>query len=272
MAVFELSGGESVMKKRVSVLLILIICIFSALPVSAAFTNPSVTDLAGLLTPEEAADVEAKLDALREEYDFDVAIYTEEVMSGDSAMETADDIFDYSGYGGGEDADGIMLYLSAEPRKYWLTTHGVGITVFNNNGLSYLKDEIVPFLQEDDYYNAFLIYVDRAELLLQMAADGEPYNESHMSLIYIICVVAAALLLPLLAAYIAMSFKLSLMHTAVKQDDAKNYMKPGSMSVDVSRDIFLYSTVIKTPRPKSTDSDTHTSSSGETHGGSGGSY
>lgn len=77
MAVFELSGGESVMKKRVSVLLILIICIFSALPVSAAFTNPSVTDLAGLLTPEEAADVEAKLDALREEYDFDVAIYTE---------------------------------------------------------------------------------------------------------------------------------------------------------------------------------------------------
>ena len=73
--------------------------------------------------------------------------------------------------------------------------------------------------------------------------------------------VAGALLLPLILAYFMMHKKLCAMKTAVKEDYAGNYMKPNSMNLDFSRDIFLYSTVTKTEKPKS-DSGSHTSSSG----------
>jgi len=61
------------------------------------------------------------------------------------------------------------------------------------------------------------------------------------------------------------------MRTSFDTDYAANYIKPGSMRIDASRDLFLYSRVIKTERPKES-SGTHTSSSGRTHGGRGGSF
>ena len=61
------------------------------------------------------------------------------------------------------------------------------------------------------------------------------------------------------------------MKTAVRQEDAADYKKPGSFQMKYARDLFLYSTVTKTEKPKAS-SGSHTSSSGESHGGRGGSY
>ena len=124
---------------------------------------------------------------------------------------------------------------------------------------------------EDNYYAAVSAYADYTEELLEMAAEGAPFNKRQHSTKYILCVIAGAVLLPLFLAYFMMHKKLALMKTAVKEDYAGNYMKPNSMNLDFSRDIFLYSTVTKTEKPKS-DSDSHTSSSGRSHGGRGGSF
>ena len=56
------------------------------------------------------------------------------------------------------------------------------------------------------------------------------------------------------------------MKTAVKNDISGHYMKPDSMKLDFSRDIFLYSAVTKTEKPKP-DSGSHTSSSDRSCGG-----
>ena len=58
---------------------------------------------------------------------------------------------------------------------------------------------------------------------------------------------------------------------------ATSYVAPGSFKLADSRDIYLYSTVSKTARPKDTGSSsgyrggssTHRSSSGHSHGGGG---
>jgi uncharacterized protein len=104
-----------------------------------------------------------------------------------------------------------------------------------------------------------------------MAKDGKPYDEKQYSTKYLIGVIIAALLIPLLVALILMKKKLKKMKTVVENDYAANYVKPGSMKLSVSRDLFLYSRITKTERPKSS-SGTHTSSSGRTHGGRGGSF
>ncbi len=256
-------------KKMFSCIILLLMCFSVTVPVWAEFVNPPVIDNAGYLDAEQFNTLTAELNALREKYNFDVAVYTEEVMSGEDETNTADDIFDYNGYGAGSGKDGIMLYVSSEPRKYRFTTHGTGLDFFNSRGLAYLESKVLPCLQDDDYNGAFEAYAEYSAELLEMAAQGEPYNKK--SGIYIFCVIAGAAILPLIIASAAMNSKLKKMKTAVKQDYASNYMKPGSFNLTLSQDIYLYSTVTKTERPKD-DSDSHTSSSGETHGGCGGSY
>lgn len=259
------------MKKIFCFVTVLVICLACVMPAAAEFANPAVTDKAGYLTDEQFSDITKKLDEIRGKYNFDVSVYIEENMSGDSAMETADDIFDYDGYGAGAAKDGIMLYLSASPRKYWFTTHAYGEHVFNSNGLNYLENNVLPYLKDDDYYNAFVVYADKTEELLAMAVSGTPYNESEDGWMFTLCVIVGALGIPLIVAFAAMKSKLRKMNTAVGQNYASNYVKNGSFNLVNSRDIFLYSSVTKSERVESS-SDSHTSSSGERHGGTGGSY
>ena len=259
------------MKKMFSCMLLLLISITLLLPVYAAFENPPIIDDAGYLMQSELANLSEELEQIREKYNFEVAIYTESEMSGNTPEEAADDIYDYNGYGTGENDDGILLYICRGTREYHFTTHGKGLECFNKNGLIYLESKVLPYLEDDNYYKAFEVYIKTADELLKMASEGKAYNEKQYSTKYLIGVIVICLVAPLLMAFWMMKRKLKKMKTAVENDYAANYIKPGSMRIDTSRDLFLYSRITKTERPKSS-SDTHTSSSGRTHGGRGGSF
>ena len=259
------------MKKLFSCVLLTLLLLTLFLPVYASFENPSIVDEAGYLMQSELDSLSKELDKVREKYDFEVAIYTESDMTSSTAEASADDIYDYQGYGAGENDDGIMLYICSDTREYHFTTHGKGLKYFNPNGLAYLESKVVPHLSGNDYYEAFEEYIETTDELLQMAKDGNPYNEKQYSMKYLFGVIIVCLIAPLLIAFWMMKRKLKKMKTAVENDYAANYIKPGSMNLTTSRDLFLYSRITKTERPKSS-SGTHTSSSGRTHGGRGGSF
>lgn len=259
------------MKKVFSCVLLILILLSLLLPAYAAFENPPITDEAGYLMQSELAELSEELDIVREKYNFEVAIYTESDMTSSTAEASADDIYDYNGYGAGENDDGIMLYICSGTREYHFTTHGKGLEYFNSNGLEYLESKVLPYLFENDYYEAFEAYIETSEELLEMAKSGNPYNEKQYSTKYLIGVIIVCLIAPLLIAFWMMKRKLKKMKTAVENNYAANYIKPGSMNIAVSKDLFLYSRITKTERPKSS-SGTHTSSSGRTHGGRGGSF
>ena len=259
------------MKKIFSCALLLLLSLSLLSTVYADFKNPSIVDKAEYLTQAELAELSEKLDAVREKYDFEVAIYTESAMTSATAEASADDIYDYNGYGAGADDDGIMLYICSDTREYHFTTHAKGIEYFNSNGLKFLEGEVLPYLSRNDYYGAFETYIETAGKLVELGELGSPYNKKQYSTKYLVGVIIFCLITPLLIAFFMMKSKLKKMKTAVENDYAANYMKPGSMNIAVSRDLFLYSKTTKTEKEKS-DSDTHTSSSGRTHGGEGGSF
>ena len=256
------------MKRFFSLLLLLLLASSIALPVNAKFQNPSIVDEAGYLMQSELAELSEQLNKVREKYNFEVAIYTESDMTSDTAEASADDIYDYQGYGAGENDDGIMLYICSDTREYHFTTHGMGLKYFNSNGLKYLESKVVPYLSDDDYYEAFEVYIETTDELLQMAKDGKPYNEKQYSTKYMIGVIVVCLIAPLFIAFWMMKRKLKKMKTAVENNYATNYIQLGSMNIKTSKDLFLYSRITKTEKPKS-NSGTHTSSSGRTHGGRG---
>lgn len=224
--------------KKIVILITTVFCLLSALSVYAEFKQPPITDLAGYLTEEQNEELTARLNSIREKYSFDVAFVSEKSLSAVDAQASADDIYDYSGYGYGENYDGILFYIADYEREYHFSTCGSGETIFNENGLAYLEKKVVPFLKEDNYYAAVKSYAEHTEELLEMAAEGKPFNKRQHSMKYILCVVVGALLFPLILAYFMMHKKLCAMKTAVKEDYASNYMKPGSMSLDFSRNIF----------------------------------
>ncbi len=300
------------MKKLISALLSPLLLLVFSLPAFAM--PPSVTDEAALLSSDEYSSLTEMLDEIRENYDMDVSVVTANELYSYSAEASADDIFDYNGYGCGEDDDGILFYICMGTREYHFSTHAYGMTVFNDSALIYLEDEVVSYLSSGDYYSAFVTYAEICEELLISAESGEYYGAStggyynsgeyyygdddyyyyddydysydydytpqkNYAAPFVIAIIAS-----LVIAFVLTAVQLGKMETAVKQSSANQYMKPGSMNLTSSRDIYLYSHTKKTPRPKNNSSSGgarggsshggggHISSSGRTHGGRGGRF
>ena len=255
------------MKKTWSFILLLLIMCAVVFPLSAAAEHaPSVADSSNVLSADEYEELSERLNSLRSTYDVDVAFIISDEITGADAQSEADDIYDYNGYGIGETYDGILYFVCETTHEYAFSTCGSAIEIFNDDGLEYIDNAMLPYLKKGDYYQAGMVYADKCAELMEMAANGEPYKKK----INIMYVIVGIILIPLAVAFRLMTRKLSKMNTAVMQPGAANYMKPGSMNMNFSRDIFLYSTVSKREKPK--ESSTHTSSSGRTHGGRSGSF
>ncbi|MGN1351109.1 MAG: TPM domain-containing protein [Anaerovoracaceae bacterium] len=253
-------------------------------PVLTDYFNDPVVDYAGYLSDTEISTLNQQLSALRAKYNVDVAICIDETQWGDEAMAAADDTFDYYLYGAGAEDDGIMLYISKEPRNYWITTHGYGEYAVTDNGVTYLKNSVIPYLKQDAYFDACSSFAQAADELLAQAAAGTPYDEATEDykkpltagniIARIILSLIIGLIISMIIAKGINNRKVEEMNTAREQADAHGYMKPGSFNLQMSQDVFLYSHVDQRLKPKedSSGGGSHISSSGRSHGGGGGSY
>ena len=131
--------------KKIVILITAVFCLLSALPVCAEFERPPITDLAGYLTEEQNEELTAQFNSIRKKYSFDVAFVSEKSLSAADAQASADDIYDYNGYGYGENYDGILFYIADSEREYHFSTCGSGETIFNKNGLAYLEKKLCRF-------------------------------------------------------------------------------------------------------------------------------
>lgn len=255
------------MKKTWSFILLLLVMCSVVFPLTAVAAPAELVDVPEVLSSAEYEEITDKLIALKKQYNVDVAFVISDELIAEDVQSDADNIYDINDYGVGENNDGILYYLCMSTREYAFSTCGRAIEIFNDDGLEYIDKAMLPYLKKGDYYQAGMVYADKCAELMEMAANGEPYKKK----INILYVIAGIILIPLAIAFALMTRKLSKMNTAVMQPGAAQYMKPGSMNMNFSRDIFLYSTVSKREKPKS-NSTTHTSSSGTTHGGRSGSF
>ena len=231
-----------------------------------------LVDNAELIEAEEESRIEAELQKLSTKYNLEVVIFTEENGEISSAMDAADDFFDYQGYGKGSDRSGVLLYINMETRDVWISTRGEGITVFNDIGIEHMLDEITPSLSDGDYVRACDIYLELCEDFIIRAENGEPYGTGKGPfpfVRYFLISVVVALIVG--GSYI---FVLSReMNSVAPNNSARNYAVPGSMQLHNSNEFFLYRNVTKTKRETSSGSSggssTHRSSSGAHHGGGG---
>jgi uncharacterized protein len=130
---------------------------------------PLVVDYAGLLTDAEEADLIALFEQLSEEQKCEIAVVTVNGLGGKTAMEFADDFYDYNGYGYGPDDDGIMLVISMADRDWWVTTHGTAYIQLSEERFDWLMQDVLPLLSSGDYYEAFELFGYNSAELMQMS-------------------------------------------------------------------------------------------------------
>ena len=252
------------MNKRFFAILTVILLCFSLSIFASAQENDRtlglVEDYAELMTDEEEALLTEKFEAFCDEYEMEIAVVTINDLGGKSAMEYADDFYDYNGYGYGENDDGLLaLYVDGAEgeREIYITTHGKAISKITDADIDYITDLMIMYLAEGDYAWAFETFVDEATDVVKVS----------VSLIWI----PLSLGIGMLVVFFVLKTMASANKSVVRKVDAKDYVRSGSMVVTGSYDNFLFNNVTRVARPKNTSSgsSTHTSSSGRTHGGGG---
>ncbi|MBQ4602480.1 MAG: TPM domain-containing protein, partial [Clostridia bacterium] len=228
---------------------------------------PYLIDNADLLTDTEETALAERLEEMSSRLACDVIVLTEASIDKE-AQEYADDYFDYVGYGQGENADGIILLVSMDPRKWHVS--GCGICNSDLVSLDYICEEIVGYLENESYASCFNSFVDRCDNAVSAARNGEAYKEPFKPVMSL----GISVVIGFIIAFIATGVMKGKLKSVRANNLARNYAIPGSLNVYNARDMFLYRQVTYTE--KSTDNDSsngsHTSSSGRSHSGKGGSF
>ena len=239
----------------------------------SVFAGERIVDNAGILSPEEKADLLKMADSIASANNFDLVIVTEKDTGNKTPMEYADDFFDYNGYGAGEDRDGCLLLNIPESRDYWFSTSGRGEKILDRNSYAFdkLEADVIKFLKAGKYYEAYRVFILDMETFLALEAKGRSYNFFQR---WNLVVTGVAWFLALAIGFIIVSVWKKGMNTALQQTQAAAYVVPGSLAFREKNDRFLYSTVTKTKKQSQSSSGggTHRSSSGRSHGGRGGRY
>lgn len=261
-------------KKMFAFLCSMILCFMMAIPTFAESSR--LVDDAQLLTSSEASELLSTLNEISERQQVDIVVVTVNSLDGKSAMDYADDYYDYNHY----KKDGILFLISMGERDWWISTTGYGITAVTDAGLSYISEEFLPDLSDGNYYEAFTTYAELCDEFITQAKTGNPYDVGNLpkkpfdkgknAIIGLVIGIVVAF-------FVTGSMKAQL-KTVRSQSGATNYIKQGSMKLNHSSERFLYRNVMKREKPKETSSSgsggssTHKSSSGTTHGGGGGKF
>lgn len=256
-----------------------IMSFFLGFSVGSAAGKSSVIDDAGLISASDEKKLSQKIKEIQKDK-FDVVILTVKSLDGKSAQDYADDYYDNNDYGLDDEKSGVLFLVSKGDRKYHISTKGAGIKAFTDYGIGRIKDEIKPYLSDGDYFNACDEFLNITKDFVQAYKEGAPYdteNPYNEEIDYVILEVIA-FVISFVIALISVGIMRLRMNTAKPKGTATEYIKKGSFKLTSEKDIFMYSKVTKTPKPKEDNNDssggstTHISDSGSEHGGGGGSF
>lgn len=247
--------------KKVFVFILALILL--AVPVSA--NGSLIHDGESLLTASEIAELEALYASYS---DFASILVTTDSFDGQSAERYAGDFYDSHGY----PFDGILLLVSLSEGEWYILTNGACHTYIDDWAAEEIGEAIVDDIRNGDYYEAFASFPILAQAHMQSSvsnfggADGPTsiYEtaEKNYGKTIAICMGVGVLI-----GLIAVGIMASMMKSVRSQNSASDYVRHGSMQLTNQRDIFLYSHVTRTPKPKSNSSG---SSGGGSRGGAGG--
>lgn len=273
-------------KKNLTILWILILLAFVTIPITAGAVSTQIHDDAALLSKSEIQALETKADMLMSDYGMDVVILTLDSLDGRSAQSTADQFYDDNQYAD----NGVLFLLAMKEREWYISTCGTARFAVSDYALYEIENEILPYMSEGAYFEAFDSFLDSLPDYFAAYADTDlsgGYDHYTQEYEYTFALfgpdsIFISLGVGLAVAFITVSVMRGSMNTKRRQRGAVDYLKSGSYHLRTNQDLFLYSRVSKQKRQENTNSHSAGSSShrssggfsggGRSHGGGGGRF
>lgn len=238
----------------VSLLLALsLILVLGSTASAAGLTEiPYVTDTVGLITQEEARELETQAEWIAETYGCAPYILVVEDFRDyedtESIFEAGMDLYERWDLGCGEDRNGILLMLSMAERDYALVSYGsLTHSAFTDYGQEYLEDCFLDDFRHDGWIGGFRDYLNASAWLLEQAQNGPAYdintasgaNTAHRGFQPLM------ILIPLAVALVVCLVFTAQMKTAKKQTQARNYITANGVHMRIVQDSFTHRTVTR---------------------------
>lgn len=248
------------MKKRVLTLLFaLFICLGSTVSVFANEDKTRLYDDADILLMAEEIYLSDKLDQVSEEYKVDIIIVTVETIGMYSSDTYIENVYDSNNFGYGDNKDGVLLLLAMQEREYRILSNGFAADAISSEDINYIGDEIVSYLSDGYYVDAFDLFIDECEYQINGEINGFPFPFTMAILI--------SLAIGFIVSLIVTGVMRAQLKSVKKQNSAKEYTKAGSMKLTLSRDLYLYRTINRRPRETSSKSGSRSSGGSRNIGG-----
>ena len=149
-----------------------------------------------------------------------------------------------------------------DPREYRILSNGDCAAAIAPADIDAIGSVIVDDLSDGNYAEAFDTFAEKCEYYLDGHLNGFPFNFGMNLMI--------ALMIGLIAGLITAKSLKGQLKTVHQKNEAKNYIKSGSMNLQTQNDVFLYRDIRRTPKPK--ESTTRSSSGGSSRSTGGGSF
>ena len=217
-------------------------------------------DEADLLTDSEEVTLVEKLKDVSRACNAQLVVVTIASMDGGDIDSYVDYLYDSMGFGYGENHDGVLLLVCMDPREYRILSNGYAGTAIGPDQIDTLCDFMETYLPNGHYTSAFHSFVDQSGEFLEYYLMGSPFKVGKS--------LAISLIIGIIAGLIVAFILKGQLKSVRKQDQAYGYVKPGSMTVNIQYDIFLYRTVTRTKKQERVESTS--SGSGDTARSKGG--
>lgn len=246
-------------KKIVSLTMVLVLCFLMTLTVCAAPAEAFVIDDADLLSGSEEAALNVRLQQISSTYNAQIVVVTEDDLEGQDIDRHIEFIYDTWELGYGSSHDGVLILVAMDVREYRILTNGMADEAIGESGIEVIGDAIVYDLSEGNYADAFNGFADECEYYLDGHLNGFPFAAGMNLMIALAVGVVVGVVVALILKGQLKSVR--------KQNQANVYVKPGSMHMTVSNDLFLYRTVSRQKRQTSSSSSSGSSGSSRSVGG-----
>ena len=217
-------------------------------------------DEADLLTDSEEVTLVEKLKDVSRACNAQLVVVTIASMDGGDIDSYVDYLYDSMGFGYGENHDGVLLLVCMDPREYRILSNGYAGTAIGPDQIDTLCDFMEIYLPNGHYTSVFHSFADQSGEFLEYYLMGSPFKVGKS--------LAISLIIGIIAGLIVAFILKGQLKSVRKQDQAHRYVKPGSMTVNIQYDIFLYRTVTRTKKQKRVESTS--SGSGDTARSKGG--
>jgi uncharacterized protein len=261
------------MKKRLLLFLTVLVMLFSAVPVFAEeMTEQRVFDYAELLSDADEREMHLWVADMQENWGMDLAFLTTNDTEGKSVQQYGADFYVEQNLGLGENYDGVIFVLDMGNREGQIITSGKAIDIYTDYYIDVMWDNMVSFLSDGDYYNAFFtLYMDLHHYASEYATyqkDPDSYLSDYSKTQKVKSIATSVVIAAVFALAIA-GMAISSMRKSCRNvkpfTDGRAYLKENGFYLTVNRDSFANTHTSIMPIPR--DDDNH-------HGGgiSGGSW